>query len=311
MPVIKRTATSKEMKKNIKVVQRMTNGMKFDENMKNVNWKVVRKICDFGYTFMPKEKGVKFKKVDLNGISAILSIPEEVLSEGLVLYIHGGGLVSGSAKVTKGYCSMLAKASGCRVFSIDYRLAPENVYPAAVDDCFTAYKELQRLYPNSKIAITGESGGGLLCFALTIRCIENNVVPPACIVAHSGGFDFTETLVNSKTDYVVDDYTVKKGAHSAAMGLYAPNQDLHNPELSPYFYNRFSEFPPVVFTCDSKELIKVDSIETYKKMEEAGVDVTLYEYENTFHAFAPIGTMSPETTELLKENSAFMRKYIG
>lgn len=54
MPIIKRIATSKEMKKNIKVVQRMTNGMKFDENMKNVNWQMVRKICDFGYTFMPK-----------------------------------------------------------------------------------------------------------------------------------------------------------------------------------------------------------------------------------------------------------------
>lgn len=227
-----------------------------------------------------------------------------------MLYIHGGGLVSGSAKVTKGYCSMLAKVSGCRVFSIDYRLASENVYPSAVDDCFKAYKELQKLYPDSKIAITGESGGGTLCFALTVRCIENGVVPPACIVAHSGGFDFTETLVNTKTDYVVDDYTVKKGAQTAAMELYAPGQDLYNPEISPYFYGRLSEFPPVVFTCDSKETIKVDSVEMYKKLENEGIDVTLYEYENTFHAFAPIGTMSPETTELLKENSDFMKKYI-
>lgn len=179
-----------------------------------------------------------------------------------------------------------------------------------MDDCLIAYQELQSLYPNSKIAITGESGGGLLCFALTIRCIENNIAPPACIVAHSGGFDFTGTLIASKTDYEVDDYTVKQGAHGAAMELYAPGQDLFNPELSPYFYNRLSEFPPVVFTCDSKETIRVDSVEMYKKLESAGIDTTLYVYENTFHAFAPIGTMAPETAELMRENAAFMRKYI-
>lgn len=155
------------------------------------------------------------------------------------------------------------------------------------------------------MSITGESGGGLLCFALTIRCIENKVDSPACIVAHSGGFDFTGTLISTKTDYEVEDYTVKSGAHAAAMELYAPNQDLKNPEISPYFYNRLSEFPPVVFTCDSKETIKVDSVEMYKKLESTGIDVILYEYENTFHAFAPIGTMSPETAELLKENSEF------
>lgn len=307
MAIIKRIATSEKMKKNIKTTKKMTGAMKFDENMKNVNWKVVRKICNFGYTFMPKEKGIKFEKINLNGISAIMSIPENIISDGIILYIHGGGFVSGSAKATKGYCSMLAKMSGCRVISIDYRLAPENVYPAALDDCFNAYKEIQKRYPKSKIAVTGESAGGNLCFALTIRCIENGVDKPACIVAHSGGFEFTGTL---NRDYDVEDYTVTTGVYKALKEIYSPIIEMTHPEISPFYYDKFDQFPPVVLTCDAKEAVKVDSIEMYKKLEKEGIEVTLYEYENTFHAFAPIGTMSPETTQLLMENSQFMRKYM-
>lgn len=286
----------------------MTGKMQFDENMVNVNWKVVRKICDFGYQFMPKEKGVRFEKIDLNGISAIMSIPKNILTDGIVLYIHGGGFVSGSAKGTRGYCSMLAKTIGCRVVSIDYALAPENVFPEALNDCYSAYKELLNRFPDSKIAVTGESAGANLCFALSIRCIKNSIPCPACIVAHSGGFDFTGSL---KRDYEVDDFTVTSGVYVAMKKLYSPDYDMREPEISPYFFDDFKKFPPAVFTCDSKETVKVDSYAMYEKYTKAGIDAILYDYEHTFHAFAPIGTMAPETTELLKENAEFIRKYIG
>lgn len=308
MAIIHRVANSKEMQKNIKVTKKMTGKMQFDENMVKVNWKVVRRICNLGYQFMPKAKGVKFKKIDLNGISAIMSTPKNILTDGIVLYIHGGGFVSGSANGTKGYCSMLAREIGCRVISIDYALAPEHVFPEAINDCYKAYKELLSRFPHSKIAVTGESAGGNLCFALTIRCIRNNIPCPACIVAHSGGFDFTGSL---ERDYEVEDFTVTSGVYVAMKNLYSPNHDMQEPEISPYFYEDFSKFPPAVFTCDSKETIKVDSYAMYEKYNMAGVDVILYDFENTFHAFAPIGTMAPETTELLRENAEFIRKYIA
>lgn len=308
MSIIKRIAISKKMKKNINIVKKMTGKMKFDENMVNVNWKRVRFICNFGYQFMPKEKGIKFEKIDLDGISAIMSIPKVVLSDGIILYIHGGGFVSGSAKSTKGYCSMLAKYTQCRVVSIDYRLSPEYEYPCALDDCFKAYREIQKLYPNSKIAVVGESAGGNLCFALTVRCINNDVMPPSCIVSHSGVFDFTGSL---DRDYDIDDFTVTTGVYKAMKSLYSPNNSMSNPEISPIFYKDISKFPPTVFTCDFKETVKIDSVEMYKKMEKYGIDVTLYEYENTFHAFAPIGTMALETTQLLEENAEFIKKYIS
>lgn len=309
MAIIKRVAVSKEMKKNYNIVKNMTGGMKFNENMVNINWKRVRLICNIGYTFMPKEKGVKFKKINLNGINAVMSIPKDIMSKGIVLYIHGGGLVSGSAKGTKGYCSMLAKKIGCKVISIDYALAPEHKYPAAVDDCFNAYLSIKKSYPESKIALSGESGGAYLCYALMVRCANNNIEMPSCVVAHSGAFDMGGSLERNLDE--IEDITVNMSAYKAGRQLYAPNENIKNPEISPLFFDDISKFPPAVFTCDSKEVLKVESYAMYEKYIQAGIDATLYEYENTFHAFGPIGTMSPETTQLLEENGEFIRKYIN
>ena len=309
MAIIKRIATSKEMKKNYNIVKNMSGGMKFNEKMVNINWKRVRWICNIGYSFMPKEKGVKFQRINLNGVNAIMSIPREIVSNGIVLYIHGGGFVSGSAKGTKGYCSMLAKKIGCRVISIDYALAPENKYPAAVNDCFNAYLAIKKLYPESKIALSGESGGANLCFALMVRCANKNVEMPSGVVAHSGGFDMSGSLERNLDE--INDITVNMGVYKAGQQLYAPNEDVKNPEISPLFFEDISKFPPAVFTCDSKEILKVESYAMYEKFIKAGIEATLYEYENTFHAFAPIGTMSPETTQLLEENGEFIRKYIS
>ncbi len=307
--VIKRTATSKQMKNNYNMVKNMSGGMKFNEDMVNINWKRVRWISDIGYTFMPKEKGVKFQRINLNGVNAIISIPKDTISHGIVLYIHGGGMVSGSAKGTKGYCSMLANKIGCRVISIDYSLAPEHPFPDGLNDCFTAYTEIKRLYPDAKIALIGESGGANLCFALIIRCINNDVEIPSCVVAHSGIFDMSGSLERNYDE--INDITVTKGAYAAMQKMYAPDMDIKNPEISPLFFEDFSRFPPTVFTCDSKETLKVESYRMYENYIDAGIEATLYEYESTFHAFGPIGTMAPETTELLEENGEFIRKYIN
>ena len=164
------------------------------------------------------------------------------------------------------------------------------------------------MYPDTKIALSGESGGAYLCFALMVRCAKNNVDMPSCVVAHSGAFDMSGSLERNLDE--INDITVNMGVYKAAVSLYAPNEDLKNPEISPLFFDDFSKLPPAVFTCDSKETLKVESYTMYEKYIKAGVEADLYEFENTFHAFAPIGTMSPETTQLLEENGEFIRKHI-
>ncbi len=174
-----RTAKSAEMAKNAAIVGRMTGGMSFNGGMPDkvdrkviVSMKVARFTVDMGYTLMPKEKGIKIQKLDLDGIYGEMSLPKKTTSDNIILYIHGGGFVSGSARATRAYCSMLAKYSGCRVVSINYALSPESVWPRAPEDCVKAYLALRRQFPEAKVCLTGESAGGNLVLVTVIRLIR-------------------------------------------------------------------------------------------------------------------------------------------
>lgn len=300
-----REAKSEEMKKNICTVKRMTKGMGFDENMGKVNWSFVRVISNFGYQFMPKEKNVKYKKINLGNVCAIISEYEPNPNKNIIMYIHGGGFVSGSASASKGYSSMLAKYSGCKVIAVDYALAPKYPFPHGFNDCFNAFCQIVRLYPEAKITLVGESAGANLCLALGLKVKNMNKV--SCIIVHSPFVDFTGYL--DRTEHEIDDFTVKQGCLKPLKQIYIGNNEADNPFISPIFGD-YVGFPPTFITCDYNETLYADAKALYKKCEQAGVDVELIEMKGTFHAFAPIGTGSPETKQILKENIAFMNKYI-
>lgn len=303
-------AKSEQMEKNRKIVGFATGGVMFGEGMEKTNWKLVRLICNFGYSFMPKEKGVSIQKIMLDNISAEISTPESVTGNGIIMYIHGGGLVSGSAKATRGYCSMLAKYSGLRVVSINYRLAPENKFPAALDDCEEAYLALHRMYPEAKICLTGESGGGYLTTALTIRLIESGDYMPGCIVPHSTLCDLEATLDRGYYEIIDGSVTSPAVIPYIAEMFAGKNADFTNPELDVKHYDSWEKFPPTWLTCDYNETLRADSEYLYHKLEENGVDVRLTILKGAFHACSTLGTGSPETFELLKNNAVFIRKYL-
>ena len=298
-----RTATSKEMMKNIRTVKTMTKGMGFDENMGKVNWSMVRRISDFGYQFMPKEKDVKFRKIKNNEISALISEYGTPDTSNIILYIHGGGFVSGSAKSSKGYSSMLAKYSGNPVFAIDYSLAPENPFPSGFNDCVAAFEEIASMYPSAKITLAGESAGANLCIALALKEKDSNRI--ACVIVHSPIVDFIGSL--NRRIHTADDFTVKEGCLIPLKSIYVKNNNIENPYISTILGD-YKGFPPTFITCDSNETLYADSITLYNKCEENGVDVELIEMNGTFHAFATIGTGTPETKQILEDNIAFMKK---
>lgn len=306
MPIEIRSVESGQMRKNIKVVKKMTGKMSFDENMGKVHWSLVRRISNFGYRFMPKEKGVKFRKMRLGDIKAITSVPDNLESENIILYIHGGGFVSGGAISSKGYCSMLAKFSGCKVIAVDYRLAPENPYPKGADDCFNAYSEILKQYPQAKIALVGESAGANLCLVTSLRVADNNLKKPSCIVVHSPFVDFCGTL--DRTQHEVDDFTVKEGCLKPLNDIYVTIYDAKSPYISP-LYGNFNAFPPLFITCDYNETLFADSIAIYNKCEQSGTEVKMIQMKGAFHVFATIGTGAPETQKILIENCEFIKNY--
>lgn len=300
-----REAKSEEMQKNIRTVKQMTKGMGFDENMGKVNWSFVRVISNFGYQFMPKEKGVKYKKIKLGNVKAVVSEYGQANSKNIIMYIHGGGFVSGSASSSKGYSSMLAKYSGYKVIAVNYSLAPEHSFPKGFDDCYNAFCEIARLYPNAKITLVGESAGANLCLALALKTKETKKV--ACVLVHSPIIDFTGDI--DRSEHEIDDFTVKEGCLKPLNEIYVGDNKADNPYISPLFGD-FRDFPPTFITCDYNETLYADAKALYKKCEQIGVDVELVEVKGTFHAFATIGTGAPETKQILEENILFMNKYI-
>ncbi len=297
-------ALSKEMKKNKKIVGSATGGFVFKGGYDSVNWKLVRFLCDFGYTFMPKEKGVKYENIDLNGIHGILCTPETIKDEHIIMYIHGGGLVSGSAKATRAYCSMIAKRAKRRVVTIDYALAPENTYPSGLNDCEKAFLALHEKYPSSKICVTGESAGGYYTYALTVRLIKNKKYLPSCLLPQSPLCDLTGSL--DRSYYEINDNTVSPEGLDPLFEMYAPGIDRRNPEISCAYFDQLEKFPPVEMSCDANETLRADSEMMYEILNEKGVKCELVMLYDTFHACSTLGNGSPETIALMEENIRFM-----
>ena len=196
MAIERINVSSSEMKRVLKFIKIMTKSMKFDENMKNVNWKKCRIRNNFFYMLMPKQKGVKYKKVKLGSVKALLSTFGKPDEKNIILYLHGGGFVTGSAFVCKSYCSTLAKYSKCMVYAAEYSLAPEKPFPAGFNDCCNAFEEIVKLHPNAKIALVGESAGGNYSIALALKYKEK----VSCVIANSPAVDFSSKVEYDKNE---------------------------------------------------------------------------------------------------------------
>ena len=113
---------------------------------------------------MAIETDVTFIPEKIKDMDAEISMPAGARQDAVIIYIHGGGLICGNAVSSRGYASMLAGESKLPVYAFSYRLAPENKFPEAVDDCFAAYKAIQEKHPDKPVFLIGESGGAYLCF---------------------------------------------------------------------------------------------------------------------------------------------------
>ena len=307
MSIAIRTATSKEMTKCKNVVRLLTKGREFDENMLTVDWTKARIIPNVSYTFLPKEKGVKGYRVPIAGTVSELLLPENVKDDVVILYIHGGGFVSGSASASRAYCSMLASFSGYRVISAEYRLSPENTFPDGIEDCYNILRVIRKKYPDSKLVLAGESAGGNLSLALALKARDRGRRSIAAVLAHSPVADFTGVL--DRTQHEIEDFTVKEGFLEPMRIAYAGDADPTNPYISP-IYGDYKEFPPVFLTCDYNETLFADSMAIYKKCRDAKTPVKMVQMRGAFHASATMGTRTPETERILIENISFIEEHL-
>lgn len=254
---------------------------------------------------LPRPRKVDYVDTTVGGVPAIVATPTAVEPDRHILYLHGGGYIVGSPKSHIAMCARLAKRSGAVVTVIDYRLAPEHPYPACVDDCVAAYRDLASRVDPALITIAGDSAGGGATLATMCGLRDAGDTLPACGYVLSPWTDLTGSGESMHTkadvDPMIDPAYVVETAE-----LYAGDTPLDHPGVSPLFAD-LTGLPPIFVQTGSDEVLLSDSTMFAERATAAGVTVRLDVVDGMWHVFQAFAGMMPEATNALIRASQFIR----
>lgn len=225
----------------------------------------------------------------------------------VILYCHGGGYSTGSSLYGRTLTTKLASSTSMDVLSFDYRLAPENPYPAPIEDAMKAWNHLMMFgYGARNVILAGDSAGGNLALALTHRLKAEGRLLPRGIVLLSPWTDMTSSGKSHQTKEGIDpvlNAAYLQGAIENYLGKDHEKELLTDPSVSPLFGD-FEGFPPTYIQVGDQEILHSDSVLLHKKMQQAGVNVTLDVFKGMWHVFQ----MSPFKTaaEAMDKNAEFI-----
>jgi monoterpene epsilon-lactone hydrolase len=218
-------------------------------------------------------------------------------SPGVVLHLHGGAYYCGTSKMGRCY-SRIAAHGGPDLVSVDYRLALEHPYPAAVDDALAVY---QALLPKP-VVVAGDSAGGGLALALVQRIRDEGLAMPVGVAPIFPWADLTQSGASYAATAGRDMMT--KNAGDWAAGMYAAGQDVRTPGISPLF-GSFAEFPPTLVTVGTCDALLDDARAVTAALRAAGATVTLNEVPGGIHGFTTLPT--PEASDAIQVIAYFVR----
>ena len=251
--------------------------------------------------------GVTCTPVEAGGVSAEWSVADGADQDKVILYVHGGGYVMGSAGSHRDMTGRLSQAAGARVLSLNYRLAPEHPFPAPVDDSVAAYRWLLgQGIQASNIAIAGDSAGGGLALAALIAIRDAGEPVPAAGIGISPWVDMEGTGESMTTRAAVDPVVQKEGLLGMAK-LYLGGADPKDPLAAPLHAN-LAGLPPLLIQVGDSETLLDDATRITERARKADVDVTLKiwdEMPHVWHLFAPI---LPEGQQAIEEIGAFFKE---
>ena len=232
--------------------------------------------------------------------------PEGAPPDRLILYLHGGGYIGGTVRHSRNAASDIARACGFQLVSLDYRLAPEYPYPAALKDVLAAFAVLiDRGYPAGKIILAGESAGGGLAIASALAMISEGRPHPAAVLGLSPWCDLTMSsitiIANDEKDIILTPDFLAMAAE-----FYAAGQDLRDPFISPSFGN-FTGFPPMLLQVAAEELLLGETIALADRARSSGVDVQLDIFDGMWHTWQSFNELVPESRAALDRIGQFAR----
>ena len=225
---------------------------------------------------------VYMKDHDFGPFQGAWVMPKDERRSGVVLYLHGGGYTCGSLEYAKGFAATLASQCGVRVFCAAYRLAPENPYPAAVDDALEAYRYLlKKGYAPRQILLCGESAGGGLIYALCLRLRQESMPLPCGLIGISPWVDLTGSGQSYETNRDNDPSLTQE-----LLEFYAKcyTADPTDPLCSPLFGDLVG-FPPSLLFAGGDEILLDDARALQKKLVSCGCKSTLRVAPERWHAY--------------------------
>ena len=250
------------------------------------------------------------ERVSAGGVGGEWISPADTPLDKAILYFHGGGFRIGSVESHRDLIAQIARASGCRVLAINYRLAPEYRFPAALDDALTSYGWMlgQGLQPGS-IAFAGDSAGGNLVLAAMLALRERGLPLPVAAMLMSPWTDLAATGTSYVSRAEADPIHQRPMILALAKNYLGGQGDPCDPLVSP-LYADLAGLPPLLIQVGDRETVLDDSVMFADLARGAGVDVHLEVWDGMIHVFQMFGAELAEAHQAIASIAQFLNRHL-
>ncbi|MDR3664210.1 MAG: alpha/beta hydrolase [Mycobacterium sp.] len=257
----------------------------------------------------PAEPDITSEPVVANGVNAAWICAPEAAADRAVLYLHGGGYIMGSLNTHRDMMGRISRAARARVLGLDYRLAPEHPFPAAVDDTVAGYRFLlDQGLPPARLAIAGDSAGGALTLAALVAGRDAGLPMPAAAVCLSPFLDLEGTGESITTRADVDPIATPEVIDVWAKA-YLAGADPRTPLANP-LYADLAGLPPLLIQVGDHEVLLDDSTRLAERAQAAGVQVKLEIWPEMIHRWHSYAAVLPEGQQAIEDIGTFLREQI-
>jgi acetyl esterase/lipase len=227
-----------------------------------------------------------------------------------LFFLHGGAFVSCPAASYPFYAAWFVRETGARAFIVDYRLAPEHRFPAALDDCVAAWRGLVAAGQSpARAAFLGDSCGGGLALATLLRLRDAGAPLPACAVSLCGWFDLEVTGESARDPAGPDPFVNPEWIRARGRDYLGPGGDPRHPHASP-IHADLSGLPPLLLQTGQLDTLRDDAVRLAARAGRAGTAVTLEVWSGMIHGFQGLNGYCPEAAEAVRHVGDFLRRQI-
>lgn len=254
-----------------------------------------------------KPPDIEIEAGELDGVPVEWITPTDGHAARILFHLHGGGYVLGDPAGSRGFTSRFAQLARCRVVSIDYRLAPEHPFPAAVNDSVRAFRALlAQGHRSADIAIGGESAGGGLAVATLVAARRQNLAMPASLIAVSPWTDMRCEAESFRRKAGVDPLLTQRSLKEMAEA-YLGGADPRNDRASPALAD-LSGLPPMLIHAGSDEVLLDDALALLDAASRSQIEAQLFVWAGMIHVWHMFHAMLPQGAEALRALVAFVQE---